>query len=64
MLIKTNETDTSITEQQQQLAQLIEHFTPSDGIHPTAIPSLALIRASEISQPIYSVYQPSLCIVA
>ncbi|MEK4273224.1 AraC family transcriptional regulator [Paenibacillus sp. FSL R7-0026] len=64
MLIKTNETDTGITEQQQQLAQLIEHFTPSDGIHPTAIPSLALIRASEISQPIYSVYQPSLCIVA
>ncbi|MFX3647499.1 MAG: AraC family transcriptional regulator N-terminal domain-containing protein [Paenibacillus sp.] len=56
--------DHGVTEQQQKLADLIKRFTPTDGIHSTAIPSLALIRASKISQPIYYVHQPALCIVA
>ncbi|MBE7679528.1 AraC family transcriptional regulator [Paenibacillus sp. P13VS] len=56
--------DNDVTRQMQEMAQLIRRFIPSDGIHATAIPSLSLIRASEISQPIYSVHQPALCIVA
>ena len=56
--------DNDVTRQMQEMAQLIWRFTPNDGIHATAIPSLSLIRASEISQPIYSVHQPALCIVA
>ncbi|WP_337034686.1 AraC family transcriptional regulator [Paenibacillus illinoisensis] len=56
--------DNDVTRQMQEMAQLIGRFTPNDGIHATAIPSLSLIRASEISQPIYSVHQPALCIVA
>ncbi|UXI68963.1 AraC family transcriptional regulator [Tahibacter amnicola] len=35
----------------------------TDGIHATAVPSLSLIRASEPSLPLPSVYQPSLCLV-
>lgn len=58
------EKDNDIFRQQQELAHLIEHLTPGDGIHSTAIPSLELIRASEVSHPIYSIHQPALCIVA
>lgn len=64
MLLKTTKMDHEIKEQQQKLASLIQRFTPIDGIHATPIPSLALIRTSEISQPIFSVHQPALCIVA
>ncbi|NUU80174.1 AraC family transcriptional regulator [Paenibacillus xylanilyticus] len=63
-MLSSLETDNHVTRQQQEMAHLIERFTPNDGIHPTAIPSLSLIRASEISEPIYSVHQPALCIVA
>ncbi|MFS0869986.1 AraC family transcriptional regulator [Paenibacillus xylanilyticus] len=63
-MLSSLETDNHVTRQQQEIAHLIGRFTPNDGIHPTAIPSLSLIRASEISEPIYSVHQPALCIVA
>ncbi|MET3943099.1 AraC-like DNA-binding protein [Paenibacillus sp. PvP094] len=56
--------DEDVTFQMQELAHLIGRVTLKDGIHSTAIPALSLIRASEISQPIYSVQQPALCIVA
>jgi len=49
---------------QQRLAALIAKFTPSDGMHDTAIPSLKLIRRSHPSETIHSVYTPSLCIIA
>jgi len=49
---------------QQELAALIAKFTPSDGMHDTAIPSLKLIRRSQASDHIHSVYTPSLCIIA
>jgi len=63
-MLPSLETDNNVTRQQQEMAHLIERFTPNDGIHTTAIPSLSLIRASQISEPIYSVHQPALCIVA
>jgi AraC-like DNA-binding protein len=53
-----------ITRQQQELAHLINRHTPSVGTHHTAISSLKFNRSHGESQPIYSVYDPSLCIVA
>jgi AraC-like DNA-binding protein len=53
-----------ITRQQQELASLIDRHTPSAGIHSTAISSLKLFRYDGEKQPIYSVYDPALCIVA
>ncbi|PQP81380.1 AraC family transcriptional regulator [Paenibacillus sp. PCH8] len=52
-----------IVEQQLELAQLIEHHSDEDGVHPTAIPSLFLIRESVVTEPIYRVNEPSFCII-
>ncbi len=48
----------------QDLAGLIAHFTPGDGSHQTAIPQICLYKASRISEPIHTIYEPSVCIVA
>lgn len=56
--------DESSGKRRGELAQLIERFATQDGTHETAIPALCFIRASRISEPVYSVYEPSLCIVA
>lgn len=48
----------------QELVRIIEHFTKHDGTHETQIPALRFIRTSRLSEPVYSVYEPSLCIVA
>ncbi|WP_307205363.1 AraC family transcriptional regulator [Paenibacillus harenae] len=48
----------------RELVRLIDRFAEHDGTHETLIPALRLIRASRISEPVYSVYEPSLCIVA
>lgn len=58
------EQDTAIIQQKRELASLIGRFTQEDGVHLTAIPSLALIRVSQISEPIHTVHEPALCIVA
>lgn len=50
--------------QRRELLQIIEKFTLEDGTHDTQVPGLRLIRTSELSEPVYSVYEPSLCIVA
>ncbi|RPJ97919.1 AraC family transcriptional regulator [Priestia endophytica] len=49
--------------QRRELLQIIEKSTPEDGIHDTQVPGLRFIRASQLSEPVYSVYEPSLCIV-
>lgn len=48
----------------EELTQAIEQFIQTDGTQETAIPGLQFIRTSQISEPVYSVYNPSLCIVA
>lgn len=50
--------------QRRELLQIIEKFTPADGTYDTQVPGLRLIRASRLSEPVYSVYEPSLCIMA
>lgn len=49
--------------QQAELADRIARNVPSDGLHESAVPGLALIQASEPSQPLPTVYHPSLCVV-
>jgi hypothetical protein len=41
-----------ICKQQYELAKLIDRYSENDGVHPTAIPSLYLIRESVVSEPI------------
>ncbi|MFC4599269.1 AraC family transcriptional regulator [Cohnella hongkongensis] len=48
----------------RQLAELIGRHAPSNGTHSTAIPSLALMRASDSTERLDSVYKPSICVVA
>lgn len=49
--------------QQAELAARIGRTASGDGAQATAIPALTVIRASTPSQPLASVYHPSLCIV-
>jgi AraC-like DNA-binding protein len=49
--------------QHSELASLISRNIGVDGIHATAIPRLFLVRASELTEPMPTVYDPALCIV-
>ena len=49
--------------QQAELANRIARTASGDGVQATAIAPLTVIRASTPSQPLASVYHPSLCIV-
>ncbi|UMZ36002.1 AraC family transcriptional regulator [Priestia megaterium] len=49
--------------QQHELAKLIERLSKQDGVQPTTIPSLFLIRESIITEPISRVNEPSFCII-
>lgn len=55
---------TAIPAAQAELARRIARFTPTDGVHDTAVPALKLIRASAPTTCTPSVYEPRLCIVA
>lgn len=48
----------------RELAQLIEQYAGSDGVHTTAIPHLILYRASSLEEPMHAIYEPAVCIVA
>ena len=47
-----------------ELKRCIERFTGRDGAHRTAIGPLSLSRASVPSQPVQTVHEPALGIVA
>jgi AraC-like DNA-binding protein len=53
-----------INKQQHELARLIERYSEQDGVHPTAVPSLFLIRESMVTEPISRVTETSFCIIA
>lgn len=48
----------------KELAQLMERNTAEDGTADTKVPGLQFIRATQVSELVYSVYKPSLCVVA
>jgi hypothetical protein len=45
------------------LASIVAQNTDQDGISPTCIPRVALVRFSSATQPLQTVQRPSLCIV-
>lgn len=47
-----------------KLADLIAEHVSEDGVHPTAVPKLTLIRASRPSEPLHTLHKPALCIIA
>lgn len=56
--------DERFEKQRRDLLRIIERFTPEDGTYDTEVPGLRLTRTSRLSEPVYSVYEPSLCVVA
>ncbi|WP_246164888.1 AraC family transcriptional regulator [Pigmentiphaga aceris] len=46
------------------LAALIARHAHTDGVHPTAIPGVWVIRASQPTEPLHVLHVPALCIVA
>lgn len=50
-------------EQQNELVQLIKRYSSEDGCHATCIPSLFVISESHVTEPVYSVYKPSFCLI-
>ena len=56
----TNTTATAV----RALASLIDQFAEGDGVHPTPVPRLHLIRSSHPTEPIHAVHQPAVCFVA
>lgn len=48
----------------RELAELIERNSREDGAHATAIPHVFLHRASALSVPLHTVYEPAVCIIA
>lgn len=50
--------------QKDELANLIERHSSQDGVNKTAIPSLFFIRYSNVTEPVYRIYRPSLCFIA
>src|SRR5215468_7824133 len=53
-----------VGKRQSELASLIGRNIDADGMRATAIPRLFLMRASQLTEPLPSVYEPALCIVA
>jgi len=51
------------TAQQKELADIIERFSDSDGVHPTTIEGVYCIRLSDINARLPRVYNPCVCVV-
>lgn len=49
---------------QEELASLIGRYATEDGVNPTEIPRLSLLRASRPTEPLHALYAPELCIFA
>lgn len=49
--------------QQEELAGLIQRYTGHDGVHQTDVPAMFFINESNVTEPVYSVYKPSFCVI-
>jgi AraC-like DNA-binding protein len=54
----------SIYTQHTELAALIQHHCPEEGLFETAIPSLFLIHHRQVTDRAYNVYKPCFCCIA
>ncbi|CAM3576003.1 AraC family transcriptional regulator [Paenibacillus lupini] len=48
----------------QQMADLIQRHAPTSGTFSTPVPNLSLMHATQLREPLESVYKPSICLVA
>ncbi|MBX8597691.1 AraC family transcriptional regulator [Pseudomonas cichorii] len=48
----------------ETLVDLIRRHTPTDGIHPTPIAGVSLVRSDSPTVPMPVVYEPTLCLIA
>ena len=48
----------------QMLVDILSRHALSDGIHPTPIPGVSLVRSDTPTMPMPVVYEPTLCLVA
>ena len=51
-------------EKLSELADLVARHCPADGIHPSPLERVVLIRSSRPTLPMPTVYRPALCLVA
>ena len=49
--------------QQTELAQLIDKFSTAEGVQPTAVPGMNVIKLSGVDMRLPNVYTPSLCVI-
>src|SRR5215510_5562178 len=54
----------TVSKRRSELADLIGRNIAADGMQATTIPRLFLMRASQLTEPLPTVYEPALCIVA
>lgn len=47
-----------------EIAGLVARHQPKDGLEPSALPRVSLVRSSRPTEAVPSVYKPSLCIIA
>lgn len=57
-------TSNKIIEYQKELATLISRHATVEGKQHTTLPDLQLLRTSNVSQPLHSIYSPSLIVIA
>ena len=48
----------------EQFAGLLAQNITEDGMHPTCVPRLWLIRASQPTLPLHTLHEPAVCIIA
>lgn len=53
----------TVRSQQSELARLVKQNVSADGVYPTAIPRLFLIRSSQPTLPMPALHEPALCLV-
>ena len=46
-----------------QLATLVAQNTTADGVFPTAVPRLSVIRMSSPTEPLHTLHQPAVCVI-
>lgn len=56
--------ETAVQQRQQELAALIQRFTPGQGLFQTAIGPLTLIRFDQPTPMARGVHKPAMCIIA
>ncbi|MCI0997824.1 AraC family transcriptional regulator, partial [Pseudomonas corrugata] len=55
--------DDSVNQRRAELAALMKRFAPKNGVFPTAIGTLNLIRSDQPTDALHVVHKPGLCVI-